>query len=399
MLSAWPFGFRCNSQSGSRRQMIEHYCVNSRAEDTSSVAEALGACLAFALPQEKLTPLRLRLLSSSTLWQALVDLAGSHGLVAALTERLEERGLIPPAPKGRNGSPAHVLDKARAQHEHHRQVMCVRLGELVACLNNVGVEPLLLKGAGSLWSGTPSWRFLRDIDLLVPSEHAEGAHAVLLSRGFRPHPDQSERPRRHHLAPLFRDDFPGWVDVHRRGGNAYAERLLPTEELLAKGLQSARGPLTVRLLPAPLQVLHAMVHHHVGHSAYARGTLSLKGLYEFAWAVTRMDRTERGALVDRATRHPRLSALLDLWTAAASEFYRMPVEDPLRLAEDASARWRRILGRSERGAGWKYPGYREELLMAWAPDRLRRTPGGKSFFGRQALRGSVVLSLLPPIRR
>lgn len=355
-----------------------------------------GECLSLDLRPDQLAPLRARLFVPGVL-RDLTAFAGEEMLLSVLAERLLENVLVPPSSPGRPG-PADTLQQYLSSHHARREEMAQLLREIVSVLNGQGIEPILLKGAQSLWTGQPAWRYMRDIDLLVPSDAAHAAQKALVAEGYHPDPDLPHRPHRHHLTPLYNARLSGWMEIHRRGGNRYAERLLPTEELARATTVSSDGGLSVGLLDPAIHLLHALIHHHIGHSAFARGTISLKGLYEFAWAAGELTDDQRHTLVARASAHPWLAAVLDLWVAAAAMLYSMPVCAPFAVRKDAAEQARTALSvRSE--ATWKYPGYGEEIRLAWAVERLRRVDGGGNLVRRQMLRARVIASMLPKIRR
>ena len=356
----------------------------------------LGECLSFDLRVEDLAPLRTRLLAPNALF-VLTEFAGQQGLLTVLAGRLLDNVLVPPNPPDRPG-PASALSRYLASHRDRREHMTRHLRIIVAALNEIGVQPILLKGARSLWGREPAWRFLRDIDLLVPSDQAPAVQRALDEIAYRPDSNQPERPHHHHLAPLYNAGLNGWVEIHKRGGNRYAERLLSTSELIAASSPSRDNGISVGLLDPVTQLLHAVVHHHVGHGGDARGTLNLKGLYEFAWVVNELTTEQKQRLVDRSADHPRLAANLDLWLAAAARLFRLSVTEPFAVAHDARERAEAMLS-GDRRAWWKYPGYGEEIRMAWATERLRRSAGGGGPVGRQILRWKAIASMLPAIRR
>jgi len=356
----------------------------------------LGECLSFEFGPRNLTPLRSRLFHPNALSE-LTDFASEQRLLAALAERLLENMLVPPDPSDRPG-PASILRQYLAVHYARREQMTLLLRHSVRVLNSIGIRPILLKGANSLWERNPVWRFLRDIDLLVSGDQAIDAGQALRDDGYYPDADRPVRPHHHHLAPLYNEEHNGWVELHRRGGNRYAERLLPTEELIASSAIATAEGLSVGLLDPVTQVLHALVHHHVGHGGDARGTMSVKGLYEFAWAANDLTMAQKEQLVERCARHPRLAAMLDLWVAAAARLFSLPAVSPFAIARDAAERAEALLGANRKGR-WRYPGYGEEIRMAWAPERLGRLGGGSGPVGRHILRWKVIASMLPAIRR
>jgi hypothetical protein len=353
----------------------------------------LGECLAFDIKAGDLAGLRSQLFAPGV-FNGVLELAAEENILARLAERFLEFGLVPP---GRPG-PQDVLRQHLASHQDRSDAMARHLGEIAAVLNGLGIRPVLLKGARSLWEQRPTWRYLRDIDLLVRDGEAHAAQEALAAIGYGPDPDLPTRPDRHHLAPLYREGFPGWIEIHRSGGNRYAERLLPTSELFAVSTIASDNGVSVGLLAPAIHVLHTVVHHHVGHSGDARGTMSLKGLYEFAWAVNELTMDQKQWLVKRSAAHPRLAAMLDYWLAAASLLFRLPVEAPFFVRKDAAARADKVI-RGDSTSRWKYPGYSDEIRMAWADERLRRSSGGSGLLGRQLLRWKVIASMLPTISR
>ena len=356
----------------------------------------LGECLAFDIEPADLAALRARLFAPGVL-AGVVELAAEENSIARLGERLLEFGLVPPDRPGRPGV-QDLLARQLASHAQRRVVMARHLMEMVAVFNALGIRPILLKGARSLWEQQPAWRYLRDIDLLVSDDEAAAAQQALIRIGYGPDPALPVRPDRHHLEPLYREGFPGWIEIHRSGGNRYAERLLPTSELFADSTVVSDDGLSVGLLSPVTHLLHALVHHHVGHSGDARGTLSLKGLYEFAWAFHQLTDEQRPALAQRVAVHPRLAAMLDYWLAAASLLFHLPVEAPFGVRPDAAARAEKIM-RGDRTSLWKYPGYGDEIRMARDTERLRRSCAGSGLLGRQLLRWKAIASMLPAIRR
>jgi hypothetical protein len=359
-----------------------------------------GQCLAFALPPAIYSDLRLWLLDGG--FEPAFRIGGETRLAGVLAAELLRKRLVPPGPGGNRSdgsvTPRRATEMVLEEHRERRRVLSLRLKEMVGALNAAGIAPVLLKGSRSLWTGSPAWRDLRDIDILVPGAgQAQRCDEVLRSMGYRPLAGAAQRPTHHHLQPLYREDLPGWVEVHRRAGNRYAERLLPTATIL-RHLRSANdGAADVLILPEELHVLHALVHHHVGHSAQARGTVDLKGLYEFAWSLASMSPDERKELAEHAASHPSMTAMLDLWLAAAADFYHLAVPEPFAVHADAVRRWQRIRARTARPSGWKYPGYVEEIGMAMNTARLSRQPGGDRQLARLSKRIAVIGALLPPL--
>jgi hypothetical protein len=352
----------------------------------------LGRCLALRPDLDATAALRADLDAD---WGAFIASCDRLRLTPAVAERILKRGLLTEGALRRERGAA--LAAVVAAHIERRKVLAKRLDELVAAFNRDGIEPILIKGAVSLWTGTPSWRSLRDIDLLVPAPDTGRAQAIAVALGYatRPGPPRGRRSR-HHMPELVRPDLPGWIEIHGHAGNYNAEPFLSAAELARDSPLSAvaaRG--RVRLPPPHLVTLHALIHHHIGHSADRHGRLDLKGLYEFAAALNELDPAGREALHRRAAKHPRLAAAVDLWVAAASDFYAMPVPAPFAVEPLALERWRTIRARAEgRIPSPTYPGYREEIALSFrAIDRDSR----QGPIGRSLAKARVIRSLLPKL--
>jgi hypothetical protein len=330
-------------------------------------------------------------------WDRLLAHAEGERLTSVLVRAIERQELAPSVPPltlpdGRMTIPK-ALAEHQARHLDRRRVMAERLGEIATALNAAGMVPLVLKGGRSLVTGTPDWRHLRDIDLLVAGEDAPRAQRIVHSLGYQP----LEAPRgplmHHHLHSLFRRDMPGWIEVHRQAGASRVEHFFPTRELAAAAVTAtAPGGAEVRILPPPLQVLYGVMHHHIGHRAPTLAELPLKGLYEFAAELTALTDEECRLLAERAARHPRVLAILDLWTVAAADMFGMPVLPPLTRAADAVAWWS-----SMRVA--PVPGIERELRASTSAERMRRARRGHSRLRRLLWRVSTPLTFIKwPLR-
>ncbi len=360
---------------------------------------SLMRCLAVAPTAEETLRLRLDLLRPD-MWEPLLEAAQVARLTAPLAASVAARGLVPPRSR-RLGegvmAPADALAAFAAQHAARRGAQRQALLHIAALLNAGGFEPVLLKGARSLWLGAEPQRGMRDFDLLLAGPAAGEANDLLKAQGFAPLPEAPERPNRHHLDLLFRDDMPGWVEIHRRGGNPYAEQFLPTREIIAASLRQTCEGAQALVLPNAGHLWHGLVHHHFGHSGFARGTVDLKGLYEFCSAYHLMPQEERAALRRLAARDATGLAALDLWLALGHDLLSLPrdAETPQDARAASSAVEARLFGME---AGTRYPGYRETIRLAWSPRRLAET-GARNWAGRLRARMRAAMRLMPKIRR
>jgi hypothetical protein len=354
--------------------------------------DLLCACLRFDAPAEDANQLTEQI--SRAGWESFLQYAVALRLDAVLVRTIARRGLAPPIPAMMLPDGRVTITKALAQfdahHSERRSVLLDRLVEIVAALNGDGIVPVVLKGGRSLVVGQSDWRQLRDIDLLVEPRLAAKAQDRVRGLGYR----GAERPRsrlvHHHLEELYRDNMPGWIEIHRRGGPSRVEQFLPTAELLNSAEPASVANLRLGILPPHLDVLHGVIHHHVGHRAVKRAEIDTKGLYEFGAGVMALSQHDRQALLERAARHPRVLAILELWTTAAAELFGMSVSPELAPAQDAIRWWRDIATNGSSKPG----GVGHELRAALSGPRMRRAAGGGSRLRRAYWHLSVPLSFV-----
>lgn len=363
--------------------------VDYRAGRPASADLALS--LALDLPADAGGALRMRFLAGG--WKSVLTLAAQLRLLPALAMAADVKGLTAGIPHQRSaaGEASAPVILADALDTHHRRsdLLRDRLGELLDLFAERGIHPVLLKGARALWTGTPPWRSLRDFDLLCGPAAAPAAVDAALAAGFHPNDAFSAPATWHHNAELYRDDLPGWLEIHKRAGVQRMEVILPTARLMQSAIRigtTSRGH-AVMALPISLHILHCLMHHHVGHRGDYYGLIDFKGLYEFAADVAALDLAARTDLLNAAQRHPRLFAMLELWLAAAADIFRLAVLLPLRVAPDADDRWRLIKARAAQTTPpLRFAGLPGEVSMALRSDRLAHLPGGATPFGRLKLR-------------
>ena len=362
-------------------------------QDAHEALLELCRCLRMHETSDEVRALRQRLNAGG--WAGVVTVANERSLLPALAAAVERKQLSAGIPARRSADGQMTITAALAegvtQHREIRATKLARLIELTALLNAAGIEPIILKGARSLWTGLPDWRAMGDLDLLTPGRATE-AQDIAIRAGYAPMPDYDHPSGWHHEINLYRGDLPGWLELHNRAAMYPADLLLPTERLIEDSLADPRHGVVVRILPPPLDLLFCAVHHHVSDRGDKVGTMSMKGLYEFATGFAALTPAERERLSGLAATHPRLVAILDYWLAAAADRFGLVVEAPFAVEADAAARWRSVGSRG--GRRGRYAGLSSELSLSWSGRRLRRAAGGDTWLGRSRLRGSVVRALL-----
>ena len=113
-------------------------------------------------------------------WKLLIELSSFHCVTPSLAACLpDERGI--------SHEVRDYLDAVLTLNGRRNSILLEALSRIVATLNAVDIEPVLLKGCARLVEGAypaPSMRFLGDLDVLVPTNRATDAYAALVANGF-----------------------------------------------------------------------------------------------------------------------------------------------------------------------------------------------------------------------
>ncbi len=355
--------------------------------------DLLCACIRFDASEAEASWLRAQIPQAG--WENLLEYAATLRLDSVLVRAAARLRLAPPIPAMTLPDGRVTITEALrlhgASHSERRRVLLQRLIEIAAALNGDGIVPLVLKGGRSLVVGRPDWRMLRDIDLLVEPRRAGRAQDLVRALGYRGADTPHARLAHHHLEELYRDDLPGWIEIHRRGGLSRVEQFLPTRELLGAAESVTLEPgVRLAILPPHLDLLYGVIHYHIGHRGMNRAEIEPKGLYEFGAAVLALSEAERRALLDRAALNPRLLAILEFWTVAAAEQFGMPVPAELTPAPDIVGWWNELANADQT----RPTGIGRELRAALDQTRMRRASGGHSPLRRALWRISIPLSFL-----
>jgi hypothetical protein len=195
-------------------------------------------------------------------WDALIRRGREADLLGTLADRLETRGRLDEVPL----APRKHLMSARmictAQHTAVRR----EVREIVAALQPIGVEPVLLKGAAYLFAGLPlsRGRLFSDVDILVPKPALPSVESALMLAGYATthhHPYDQRYYRRwmHELPPMQHVKRLTVLDVHHAIVPETA-RARHDPALLVDAATPIAGGSGVRVLAPADLVLHSATH-------------------------------------------------------------------------------------------------------------------------------------------
>lgn len=227
-------------------------------------------------------------LPEQTDWQTTIELAAQELVAPELYARLERHGHAIALPQDARDFLEEIQVRNRARN--------VRLGDtlrdVLAALNGVSVEPVLMKGCATWVTSdgriecADSDRMITDLDLLVDPSEMNRAIDALLATGFSVGQDDRSKPD-HPAIDLGRPSDVGMIDLHTRPpGPAGIEAL---DGLAKHCVPAALGGLKALAPPPTLQILIGVAHDQFGDGNFWRGGFSLRRLLDVAALADRTD--------------------------------------------------------------------------------------------------------------
>jgi Uncharacterised nucleotidyltransferase len=209
-------------------------------------------------------------------WERLFQRATEEAVLPALAGAVTD-GLDMSATR----EVSDVLTAILSLNRERNQRIWRDLRTTVQLLNEVGVEPVLLKGAAYLAAGVYSdlgTRYLLDLDLLVPERQLNMAFQRLVENGYLyDQADQFGRFR-HHYPPLRRASVP--IELHYKLGLGPCVSILPAKEVVENAAPIELDGFRVRL-PSPTHlVTHLVMHSQIQHPYNERIWPPLRVMYD-----------------------------------------------------------------------------------------------------------------------
>lgn len=307
-------------------------------------------------------------------WPAVIRMAGHHLVTPTLTGVLKQKGLFASLDEPCREYLDAIQFLNRERNRTHRQQLHV----IARALNEIGVYPLLLKGAATLLSGQypgAEDRVMGDLDLQLPPDRIDDAAAALADLGYeRPAggvddlQPPMERGVHHHAPPLLHRTRPVKVELHRRITHAQENEAGLMGSLERQRVAFANGACVD--VPDPnTRVLHNFLNAQIGDRLAHKRILNLRQLNEFSRLVTfyRADLdfdAMRPAL--RPIHHRRFA---EYWAQAA---HYLDAPYPVSLPRSPNEQRERAVHRlllSHPGLRRSFDGY---LSVAALPSRLLR---------------------------
>ena len=292
----------------------------------------LGRCL--CAPDAELA---VRLARPDMPWDGLLEVANRAFLTPALCLALGDERLSAAVP---DSVATYLAELSRLNRVRNRR-LTAQLAEIVTAFNDRCIVPVLLKGAGVIFTWNDAYaasRMVTDLDILVPPAQAQAALAALAELGYHKISDRAPPP--HTLGDFARAQDVGAVDLHI--ALLTEPQLLPVDEILARAVVHVADGHHVRLLAPTDRVLHLLLHDLVQDQGLHDGRLNVRHLHEFALLAAGAAPIDWAAIRAHLAKH-RLHTALDLWLLAAGAFFATRI--PLQAAPSLGARlqfWRAL---------------------------------------------------------
>src|SRR4030042_407435 len=241
----------------------------------------LCRCVAFSEDDVKeASRLRKEIVTGNADWEMIIQIADRHFILPFLYQRLKEKNLIGCLPLYAKLFLKTIFELNLSRNRMHiKQIL-----EIARLLNSIDVEPLLLKGGATLFSGiypSEGWRMMNDLDLLVPSSKVETCIRILTDAGYRPMKGVNLPETHHHFLPLVHADYKTRIELHKDPIEAPYRFILGTKEIWEKS--ACLDQLGVCFhIPHPQHcVLHNVIHHQLSNKGYMKKKVWLYQMLDF----------------------------------------------------------------------------------------------------------------------
>ncbi len=164
------------------------------------------------------------------IWPQVLRIAGAHLVSPALWSGLSRMNLDGRLPE----SARQYLQSVHGMNVVRNAALLQQLDGSILALNNLGVVPMLIKGASYLKSGIfedPAARITSDLDMVVMEPGLPTALDALQRVGYNPVPGPGMDYTRHrHCAPMFRSGDYACIELHRELVSEKLTTVLPLNE-------------------------------------------------------------------------------------------------------------------------------------------------------------------------
>lgn len=238
----------------------------------------IGFCLSLLVRSDRLSTFVAKFKSDRMNWPLIVTISSRQMVTPALFSSFKAHGLEGVLdPEIRNYlSIIHQLNLER------NETILKEVYQLVSRLNEIGVQPTLIKGAAHLASGLykdPGARIMSDIDILVPESLLMTCVEKLKSIGYDSKKPFDGELRSHHFPRLFHPNRGAGVEVHR--WPTHKNEIKAKDVLQESSLWDVNGK-QFRIPSREHSVMIDILHAHTGSYRFFPGQVNLRASMDYA---------------------------------------------------------------------------------------------------------------------
>ena len=217
--------------------------------------------------------------SDSVNWEDFVRLCSNHLILPVMYLKFHAHELLSFLPNGL----AEFLKEIYELNLSRNQQILNQLHEITKILNQNGIYPTLLKGAGNLVDqlyDNPGERIMGDIDLLVPQNDYLPAARLLEKDGYSYTAHfMTDIKHSKHYPRLSKPGVPASVEVHRLPVNQSYTKWYNTEIIDTEKKRIDNGVIYF-VLSDKHKVVHNFIHAQLSNKGDAYGIVSFRDIYD-----------------------------------------------------------------------------------------------------------------------
>jgi Uncharacterised nucleotidyltransferase len=221
-------------------------------------------------------------------WEKIIEVSSKHLVATSLHRNISKLTVVP----------QEVADYFSALHQLNSERNAVMLNgarEVCLALTQIGIRPVLLKGAACMVSncyGDLADRFMGDIDLIVKPEELAPAYELLHKMSY--FPEEVAKPwfgkSTHHNEMLMHVDTGVGIELHNSLAPPVYAKILPSADFIDQSISLNHQETDFLVLSPENRIIHSIVHAQLHHHLQVIGAASLRCWFDVKSIVETCDR-------------------------------------------------------------------------------------------------------------
>jgi len=226
------------------------------------------------------------IISEETPWMEIIDFANQHLMIPTLYSMLLKRDLLTSV---KDELIVEYLTTVYKFNQVRNESIIIQLQDICHLFSQIGVTPVLLKGAAALSEGYYHGigaRVMSDIDILVPENKIKECIELLETKGgYKPVDSDAPLWLSHQYRRIYSDNGVAALELHYHALIERCRSFLPDEELI-EHVKPSRKIENAYVMEPSFDLYHIFLHSELQDSSHKNYTLPLRGLYHAATIVT-----------------------------------------------------------------------------------------------------------------